>query len=523
MKKTDILKDIERMELGITAKGTPPFQKKIMEKKIEDLKRKFAAMEKAEKAQAEKDAQKKEPKLIFDEGEMLFLKEKVGRLEKGTSVKVDFSFYEGDKEVRIICCEGEFVQELKRVKPELLSRTKVEKETPAAKAPDKPTEKKPKKKSISRSRNAMGYLVEGEQYYLRTPFYANEATSDIDIENPRTTIKKGEHVLIHDSKRFFTHMIPSSAKERLVKASEWRLVKISEWDALKAMKAEYEQLKKEMEKANSEKEAAAKKMEKVQSNLKVARAETRVAKKELADSKKAVATPAPPKETPKADPTLASAASESDKKPAAAEPKEKEEKKPKGSCDIKRFNGEMPSGLRIVVEGMAEKWHDKEIHHKVQKIYFVKESGKVIVKIKRYDPLLRFLETAQEPEYYYVCLRSGKLSKTEAPAKGSYRLLGEKDLKIIYSSKRNWNKCTMYQEAVKACGDNCSSEEKKIYKVMYKTCGDLTQKQHLRQLMRDAHKEVKKTYDPRDDKYADHFRKTYAQMKKDALAQKEAA
>lgn len=196
---------------------------------------------------------------------------------------------------------------------------------------------------------------------------------------------------------------------------------------------------------------------------------------------------------------------------------------PKKSCDLKSFPNKMPSPLRVWLEGMMEGWKKKKEHRKVTKIMYIKETNKIIVEISFYDPMLRRVglttRAIHNPNYFFICLKSSRLTKTDKPKNGTYRLLGKEELKQLYSTKKNWNKCSkIIKEAYSACKDgDCTQADREKYKTYYYECGDMVEKAETRKLLSFYHEETRKRYNPKEDNYYDVFKETVKTLKEKSV------
>lgn len=134
------------------------------------------------------------------------------------------------------------------------------------------------------------------------------------------------------------------------------------------------------------------------------------------------------------------------------------------------------------------------------------DNQKIIVRIKEHSAI-RFTS----PEFWYsLCLESWKLTKIEAPKKGSYAVvINKKQLREIYTTKgtAQWEKCLKLYADVIACqkDGNCNADDKAKWKAIWENCGNLGKKlQVLPDRMRILHKRAKSIKLKRSDiRYSD--------------------
>jgi len=324
---------------------------------------------------------------------------------------------------------------------------------------------------------------------LSNDFRMMEVEDDgyIELRGVKTPIKKGDVLLVNHLGYPVTFFTPGSTKAHVKPFKE--LVSEERLDNLNA-----ELVKAENKLAEKTKEIAE-------------------LKKQLADKPK----PAPaPKDDDKPAPAKPKPAPKDDDKPAPkphdcdADPKDVED-------------GDLPTAVETWLDGMADGWKERKIHEKVDRIYHIKKTNKIVVKLVHYDPLLRKIGTSVKsvanPDFYFLCVETAKLTKTTKPEKGSFTVLhGDDELKEVYSTNRNWNACSkLAKAAYEACGDGeCSEEERKKYKKMYYDCGDTEQKRKNREMLQFLHSETRKEWKKKEEGYYTAFRRTVSKLKKDA-------
>lgn len=175
-------------------------------------------------------------------------------------------------------------------------------------------------------------------------------------------------------------------------------------------------------------------------------------------------------------------------------PEPKPEKPTAKNCDIKRFTGDLPSALRIRYDGMIEGFKLGKEKRRIMQVLFQEEKGKILFKIKHYDPLMKRVKFLGKwaagmgnPEYFYVCKDSGRFTKTERPKQGTYKVLyNEQQVNADYRDNRSWSSCnSMISKAYQLCKEgDCSAEEKKKMEAIIGKCQsvDMLRKENIRYL-----------------------------------------
>ena len=171
-----------------------------------------------------------------------------------------------------------------------------------------------------------------------------------------------------------------------------------------------------------------------------------------------------------------------------AEPKAQ---KPKEQKALKSILEGYSVPLITWFDGQIELWKNRQSNQKISKIMALKSTGEIVIEYTHYDKLLRVADLRYS--YQSICPETTKLKKTQEPKRGSYRLLvSKKELAKQYSTNRNWTDCQLWIGEAYECSrkGNCTAEQKELYSLYYKQCGDLRVKEeniaYLRWLHRKA-------------------------------------
>lgn len=185
-------------------------------------------------------------------------------------------------------------------------------------------------------------------------------------------------------------------------------------------------------------------------------------------------------------------------------------KKPTGKCEFTREQAKSPS-LMTFLEGMRMMWHDGESKDKIVGVYYIRETHKVVLKIKVYD----FLDLFGTMKFFAVCPESGKLTKHEKPVRGAYSvLLGEDAMKTFYRHPFSASCKRVSRALYVECYKNgaCSTEkQQRLYQIFAQKCSR-KENEYSREYMKYAHQKTAEKWDGYTGK------KTYSQIFKEVLA-----
>ncbi len=130
----------------------------------------------------------------------------------------------------------------------------------------------------------------------------------------------------------------------------------------------------------------------------------------------------------------------------------------------------------------VEKWNKSQSGRKITKIMRTKgDQQEIILEVADYAGLSGLSTFLGNRKYYRLCVDSFKLTKVEAPARGSYSIVvKEARMKQVYTTKgeKQYAICLQsYRELLKCSLEGtCTADQSSKWKKLYKECGDLVQK-----------------------------------------------
>lgn len=194
--------------------------------------------------------------------------------------------------------------------------------------------------------------------------------------------------------------------------------------------------------------------------------------------------------------------------------KEPKAKQPKTPEVIQAILDNPSVPLLTWLDGEIELWKNRQSNKKITKIMAIKETGDIVIEYTHYDKLLRVADLRYT--YHTVCPETAKLKKTPEPKRGSYRLLvTAKALKDQYSTNRNWEECQLWIREAYQCSraGNCSKEQKELFSLFYKQCGDMRVKEENIAYLRWLHKKAGDSWKRSEESYLGAFARVKRELK----------
>jgi hypothetical protein len=188
----------------------------------------------------------------------------------------------------------------------------------------------------------------------------------------------------------------------------------------------------------------------------------------------------------------------SKKEPAAKQPKKAEV--------IQTFLNNPSVPLLTWLDGQIELWKNRQSNQKITKIMVILKTGEIVIEYTHYDKLLRVADLRYS--YHKICPETAKLTKMLPPKRGTYRMLVTKQaLKEQYATNRNWEECQLWiREAYQCSRDgDCSREQKELFSLYYKQCGDQRVKEENIAYLRWLHKQAGEQWKRGEESYLGAF------------------
>lgn len=153
--------------------------------------------------------------------------------------------------------------------------------------------------------------------------------------------------------------------------------------------------------------------------------------------------------------------------------------KAKSSCSIENYPDALPAPLELWFQNEVSKWKNGVSKLKVEGVYWIRNSGEVVAKMKDYSLKGKLLG---RPIYYKICLNEGTKSNTRKPRRGSYRLLINKDelRKSYLKDPKMFSICRKWiREAYRCKAGSCKEgKRKELYQKYYQRCTDPVAKKY---------------------------------------------
>ena len=196
----------------------------------------------------------------------------------------------------------------------------------------------------------------------------------------------------------------------------------------------------------------------------------------------------------------------SKKEPAAKQPKKPE------VIQAILDNPSVP--LLTWLDGQIELWKNRQSNKKITKIMVIVKTGEIVIEYTHYDKLLRVADLRYS--YHKICPETAKLTKMLPPKRGSYRMLvTTQALKEQYATNRNWEECQLWiREAYQCSRDgDCSKEQKELFSLYYKQCGDQRVKEENIAYLRWLHKKAGEQWNRGEEAYLVAFARVKRELK----------
>ncbi len=203
----------------------------------------------------------------------------------------------------------------------------------------------------------------------------------------------------------------------------------------------------------------------------------------------------------------------------ASTPRSKKEpaaKQPKKAEVIQTFLDNPSVPLLTWLDGQIELWKNRQSNQKITKIMVILKTGEIVIEYTHYDKLLRVADLRYS--YHKICPETAKLTKMLPPKRGTYRMLVTKQaLKEQYVTNRNWEECQLWiREAYQCSRDgDCSKEQKELFSLYYKQCGDQRVKEENIAYLRWLHKKVGEQWNRKEESYLGAFARVKRELKEE--------
>ncbi len=201
----------------------------------------------------------------------------------------------------------------------------------------------------------------------------------------------------------------------------------------------------------------------------------------------------------------------------ASTPRSKKEpvaKQPKKPEVIQAILDNPSVPLLTWLDGQIELWKNRQSNKKITKIMVILKTGEIVIEYTHYDKLLRVADLRYS--YHKICPETAKLTKMLPPKRGSYRMLVTKQaLKEQYATNRNWEECQLWiREAYQCSRDgDCSKEQKELFSLYYKQCGDQRVKEENIAYLRWLHKKAGEQWKRGEESYLGAFARVKRELK----------